>query len=51
LQKRGLINLEVIRLFNCSYDSGKVVGTSGFKAFVSRLKVNNLLSKFTVSAI
>jgi hypothetical protein len=51
LQKRGLSNLEVIRLFNCNYDSGKVIGVSGFKAFGSGLEVNNLLSKLTVSVI
>lgn len=28
----------MIRLFNWNYDSGKVIGLSGFKAFGSRLE-------------
>jgi hypothetical protein len=40
----------VVRLWNCSYSSGKIVGVSGFKAFRSKLKVKYFTFKIHVSS-
>ena len=38
LQKDGLSKEEETRLCGCSYNSGKIVGITGFKAFRGKLK-------------
>lgn len=48
-QKSGLSKEEETRLCICSYNIGKIVGITGFKAFRSKLKIKKILSKFTFS--
>jgi hypothetical protein len=38
LQKGGLSKEEETRLCSCSYNSGKIVGVTGYEAFRSKLK-------------